>query len=1022
MSALLPLFAQDAYSEVLIGVFDCLALKDVLSLLRVNRYVHAVFKTSSRTQLTHTRRLFSAPVTGNYVVENASGPADQLAALRDRERRLDNLDYSSIINIRKDAGERLIAFEQGLLIFCARRDGVRVPKRDFDELDSGEGEEEDDVTTTKVARNDPSKSEILGHLSEHPVSEHAHETMADADAEDLKRKWRATHKDLAYSQNFSNGSSIKDGWDVYRVPEAASDEDSQARGGTIDQGMWCWRTRVTEDLQTVEMCGHDDLMAVIQRGAYFIDRDDPSKLNLSIRISFFSALPPRGTPTPVTGYFAPIPHPEAALPFIDINFDFAEKDVKTDVTDDVKLEVMFGYYGQMSLLVKYGPKTLFAGVWDWKNGVCLGSIPIEDNQTVASLNASGPFATTGSARHVPGSKHQDVYDLAIRMIPLPQAAIPDGREGFVQLSFDTYLLFPPSLGYPPVKPKPDSNPFAPPYPEQACSWFISDIPQVIPVCIFELPIPDLLPWTLAVWYQTHIFGILNFAYSPEVHNAETIGIFTWMLWERKHMSDLSYMLRQATNLALKSLVGRVIHGNDRRRIDKYGPLIPAPHQASTDVAEGVSWVSTLMVHANRVSEDGTWRNAEGVIIPSQTPSKKPTYIRASSHFAHTDWIYTRGLALPSVDITVPTVSYLDWNGANQMRIDFYETVSAAYGAREVRLVPLIEEDGVEDRVVCLSMSDYNPSTLPAVRLSLRRVLGGRRRNIEAQPWYSLDSTIGVEDRYRLVRECCVDLQLELLHIDSSLEGLEFSLSRIFEGMREEEKALQNESTAKVQRLKERMDKVAAEYQLARNDLDKLRPMAKGDWEEEIEEDLTLSSGLPTAADEKGPVYGFEGESSKGKKGRSMDIAGSEAAPQAAVPPPEENSKGKQGRSTDIVETEAAPQATVPPPPYLTLTLAPPTAPTSSSSALDSSPESPSPHATSSSARAFLPSHSSELPSHLQEYYEQSWTSEGGMFCRKGKQMLLVAPSCDDAFPDVWFDGRTMLLSGFTPYDYHILTF
>ncbi|TYJ52854.1 hypothetical protein B9479_006534 [Cryptococcus floricola] len=997
MSALLPLFTQDAYSEVLIGVFDCLALKDVLSLLRVNKFVHAVFNTSSRTQLAHTRRLFSAPATGNYVVDNASGPADQLAALRDRERRLDNLDYSSIKNIRKDAGERLIAFEQGLLIFRARGDGVRVPKRNFDELDSGEEEEEDDVTTANVARNDPSKSEDLDHLSEFPSSEHPHETIA----EDVKRKWRATHKDLAYSQNFSNGSSIQDGWDVYRVPEAASDEDSQARGGTFDQGMWCWRTRVTEDLQTVEMCGHDDLMAVIQRGAYFIDRDDPSKLNLSIRISFFSALPPRGTPTPVTGYFAPIPHPEAALPFIDINFDFAEEDVKTDVTDDVKLEVMFGYYGQMSVLVKYGPKTLFAGVWDWKNGVCLGSIPIEDNQTLASLNASGPFAITGSARHVPGSKHQAVYDLAIRMIPLPQAAIPDWREGFVQLSFDTYLLFPPSLGYPPVKPKPDSNPFAPPYPEQACSWFISDIPQVIPVCIFELPIPDLLPWTLAVWYQTHIFGILNFAYSPEVHNAETIGIFTWMLWERKHMSDLSDLLRQATNLALKSLVGRVIHGNDRRRINKYGPLIPAPYQASTDIAEGVSWVSTLMVHANRVSEDGTWRNTEGIIIPSQTPSKKPTYIRASSHFASTDWLFTRGLALPSVDITVPTVSYLDWHGANQMRVDFYETVSAAYGAREVRLVPLNEEDGVEDRVLCLSMSDYNPSTLPAERLSQRRVQGDRRRVIEAQPWYSLDSTIGVKylpvtfERYRLVRDCCVDLQIELFHIESSSAGLESSLSRIFEGMREEEKALQNESTAKLQRLKERMDKVVAEYLLARNDLDKLRPMAKGDWEEEIEYDLTSSSGSSTAADEKGPVDGSEGENSKGKKGRSTDIAGSEAAPQAAVPPP----------------------------PYLTLTLAPPTAPGSSSSALDSSPESPSRHATSSSAaRSFLPSHSSELPSHLQEYYEQSWRSEGGLFCRKGKEMLLVAPSCDDALPDVYFDGRTMLLSGFTPYDYHILTF
>lgn len=82
---------------------------------------------------------------------------------------------------------------------------------------------------------------------------------------------------------------------------------------------------------------------------------------------FYVLVPPSGTSPPSLGYFDPIPHPDAALPFIEI--------IVPNVSEETTATFDMAAGGQVSLLFvddDLDTEEVYVGVWDWKNGVCLG--------------------------------------------------------------------------------------------------------------------------------------------------------------------------------------------------------------------------------------------------------------------------------------------------------------------------------------------------------------------------------------------------------------------------------------------------------------------------------------------------------------------------------------------------------------------------------------------------------------------------------------------------------------------------
>lgn len=93
-----------------------------------------------------------------------------------------------------------------------------------------------------------------------------------------------------------------------------------------------------------------------------------------VYISILSSLIPHpNSPRSARGIFNATLHPEAALPFIEVLIPMALGSIGTSFN--------LGRGGQMSLLLsdQEQNKTFFAGVWDWKKGVCLG---VSDPQVV----------------------------------------------------------------------------------------------------------------------------------------------------------------------------------------------------------------------------------------------------------------------------------------------------------------------------------------------------------------------------------------------------------------------------------------------------------------------------------------------------------------------------------------------------------------------------------------------------------------------------------------------------------------
>ncbi|ODN75686.1 hypothetical protein L198_08143 [Cryptococcus wingfieldii CBS 7118] len=719
MSPQPPLFTQDAYSDVLIGIFDCLTLKEVVSFIRVNKHVHNVFRTSSRLQLSHTQRLFSVPPS---TFRQGATPADSLAALKERQQRMDDFDPSSIISIQQDRYHELVALENGLLVFHS-----------------------------EVGR------------------ETAGETCFDESSE---------------------------GWDVYRVDRGASDIDSLNRGAVRDQGLWHWKTRTSAEFYHIEMCGEDNLVALIFRPM----KSQSYSTNLSLRVEFYCALPPLGTPAPIDGFLDPIPHPDAPIPFIELIFPVEYAKAAADLT--------FGPGGQLAVLMndRDSEKTIFGGVWDWKKGVCLGSIPIAEHQIISTVSPCGPFAFTASTRPVPASVEPGLYDKALCDFgPPPPDDFPEELKGFVQCSFDAHILLPPSLGFPPVKPDPANDyEYAQTYPTMGCSWYMSDIPSAIPVVRFDLPIEDLLPHTLAMAYEPESFNILQLRYSPSIHESDTLGIFTWGLDDMSNVADLSSLLDRASEFAFRMMVAempRMKKEDVLRLVD----LASFETGARTAIVAKAAKALVLMRYHGRLTEGGVWSPSgsgrgvmpqEGSEEMDEADDSSETFVDTTAgkdfvRFLESRYYGRQPRTNSKLDIrspdtvsplqpistfdspshdpdqapllpqdlhqvadgspslaAIPSLPYKEWMSANHLRLGIDFTLSAMYGTREVRIVPAPREnmldvfDGEEGEggeegemrgklKYVLSLSDYNESSLPDGVWAKRRIAGARRRELGA---------------------------------------------------------------------------------------------------------------------------------------------------------------------------------------------------------------------------------------------------------------------------------------------------
>ncbi|WVQ73075.1 hypothetical protein IAR50_002638 [Cryptococcus sp. DSM 104548] len=99
-------------------------------------------------------------------------------------------------------------------------------------------------------------------------------------------------------------------------------------------------------------------------------------------------------------------------------------------------------------------------------------------------------------------------------------------------------------------------------------------------------------------------------------------------------------------------------------------------------------------------------------------------------------------------------------------------------------------------------------------------------------------------------------------------------------------------------------------------------------------------------------------------------------------------------------------------PYRTLTLNVPAPFAGSSTDLDAIP----------TPRTLTPSLSHDLP--LRNDYDKSDASEGTQLPKRSREMVLVMKTETDRMkpPRVLMDGSSLLLGGFMPYDYHIITF
>ncbi|OWZ35974.1 hypothetical protein C343_00864 [Cryptococcus neoformans C23] len=612
---LCPLFTESALSDVLVGVYDNLILRDVTALMLVNRHSYQVFKSSIKLQLEHRRKLYSVPATTPFLDFFCRKTAtDKFKALEEREYRFNNFKPAGIETICKSS--RLVSLQAGHMLFEYHND-KRNPGRE-----------------------------------------------------------RKTS-----------------GWEVYRTRTSATDDDCRCRGGVKDQGLWKWRMDLGKGYYDIVMCAEENVVMICQKRNYHPNHN-PSTWSVSIRMYFYVLVPPSGTSPPSLGYFDPIPHPDAALPFIEI--------IVPNVSEETTATFDMAAGGQVSLLFvddDLDTEEVYVGVWDWKNGVCLGSLVPDMDPTVeiTSYAHMGPFVVTSCTRHVPASSNPIAFINACEEADVDKSPAT-AEDHFVELCFYVHALLPPQYGYPPHTPSTSHrDPKKPFYPTMPCTWTLDDIPFCFPITIFDLPPAGLMPWTVSRYYQSDMFYINECYYDEEVHNREIAGLLTWTIAGRISVADMRTITSAPTAIALRRAMWCLQAG-----YIPPGKVVVDPNIiASLTPAEHARWsieVLMLAVYGHMLDKKGRW-TINGGISTGRPMARNPILQRiptprTTPRIAHTDWMITD----------------------SHYRFTFVPTMSSIHGAREFRMAAilidrgLVLDNGMKIATAVLSLNDYNRRT------------------------------------------------------------------------------------------------------------------------------------------------------------------------------------------------------------------------------------------------------------------------------------------------------------------------
>ncbi|ODO10340.1 hypothetical protein I350_00935 [Cryptococcus amylolentus CBS 6273] len=760
------IFALDVHHDILLRVYDYLPPADALAVAQASKFLYYTYSTSPRLQLANRLCRYSCPPSAPFLhPSHATSSAEKIALLEDREHRLNCFRPRSLETLEKDDGQ-LVDFEGGLMLFECKRSNTSKRKKmldpnyvsgesdDSDFKGGSEGEEEGDTGELRI--EGPPEEESIGddesdwddYTSESSYESHHHHCTDEACPRRLFAgvPGKALQEALAFSTDAPHHTEMTDGWELYRVKGAASDEDAESRGAVKDQGLWRWKTDLGIDYHYIAMCAEDNVVAVVHKGAYFPHGPNPETCALSMRVFFYTLVPPIGTAPPENGDSIPaITHPEAKLPFIEVLIPMPMGGVGTGFA--------LGAGGQMSLLLsnQEQDKTVFAGFWDWKKGVSLGALPgaLDPTSVITSVGFLGPFVIASTSSKIPAFLRADLYASALEKLGIP-GPHPASEGYFMQLSFTTYTLLPASLGFPPHTPDPpDQNPYAAPYPDVPCSWHMAAIPHVFPAGIFDLPFHDLVPFTLDKVYQPGNFSIAECGYSEDVHNGLLNGVLSWRLSGRTSVINLNTILDVSTAFTLTRMTGKL----PRKRIFRNNfPAVPDIRTAqSLPIADQVRLTARFMAHfeyGDWIGADGKWvkrdvvrkavapavnrklmgsRRGRGKAVavrkplfqPGDSPLGAAWLEYRSTHGYDTD-NFGDMFAYPD---SVPRYSFQSHPNTSHLRMECAPAFSSVYGAREARLVTTLLGDELDENgkvalgesyeriSFVLSLNDYNGRTV-----------------------------------------------------------------------------------------------------------------------------------------------------------------------------------------------------------------------------------------------------------------------------------------------------------------------
>lgn len=176
--------------------------------------------------------------------------------------------------------------------------------------------------------------------------------------------------------------TMKNGWEVYGVKGTASDEEAKAKGGIQKHGHWSWKFDMGKSFDRIDMCVKDNVLISVyvlhsihawtELTNYVGKRASSTQrglknqlLQLILELTFTNSSLLVVLTLLGNGICKLVPHPEAALPFIEIQI---LNNHECYGTFSITPEGLFS----VAMADEQRKNTAFVGVWNWKTGLCMG--------------------------------------------------------------------------------------------------------------------------------------------------------------------------------------------------------------------------------------------------------------------------------------------------------------------------------------------------------------------------------------------------------------------------------------------------------------------------------------------------------------------------------------------------------------------------------------------------------------------------------------------------------------------------